>query len=161
ESNVGVIQNNTNNTYPIVILEKRPRIVLAFNGSYEQLKADLARALFMVSWNEEIERSKVSINSPSANPLLTWIKYGATSYFSSEFSIHDYEKLYNITKSCPDFEKFKSLVNSQYSDTAVALSKGFCWYLECYYKFGTVKQWISALKLKDDPKTALKLVTKR
>lgn len=160
ETNIGINQNPSNFSYPTLTLEKKPRLVIAFNGSYEQLTVDLKKAILFQAWNSEIENRVQNINF-NQNPELKWFQLGFIAYQTFGFTAQDNENLFQLLLKCPDYKTFTSAVATTYSENQLLSSKGFSWFIYCYYGSAALKQLVAQLKQKKDIKAALRLITKK
>jgi hypothetical protein len=160
ETNIGLSSLGQTYTYPTITFEQKPRVVLAFNGSYHQLRLDLEKAVLLQIWNKEIDALTVHHNTVPV-PELLWLKLGFIPYQTEGFLLSENDQLYEVISRVSDYNSFCYLFKDPHSDTSVLLAKGFCWFLDNFYDYSRTKQFITALKQKKDIQTAIRLATKK
>lgn len=156
ESNIGLYETEPN-TLPTFI-EKGTRLILAYNGSYEQLKVQLYEALARSIWEaqeqEGIQEQVNKVTHKEAIPF--WFKEGAIKYFAQDWPVDQEDAL------CRSYEHSRFDTWEQCIANQPRLSgQAFCYYLNRQYYPQAVLQLFNQLKKKKNLARAVRLITKK
>lgn len=157
ETNIGA-NEPISYTLPTIVI-KGNRIVIAYNGSYELLKQQLAEAVTRIIWEQQFENGiaeqlKGTINTN--NKIPDWCKEGMINYFANGWTIQQEDQLQRSLEQ-QQFKDWYQIINYQPKLSGAA----FCYYLtKAYYPQASL-QLYQQLKKKKDFNRAIRLITKR
>ncbi len=163
ETNIGA-REPQNFTFP-TFAYKGTRVVLAYNGSYADLKSQLDEALARALWEaqmrdvdkvepgKKVEAKKGNANKGEQIPF--WFKEGAIRYFAHGWRIQDEDKL------LADFEQSRYPTMRDLLQNEPRLGgQAFCYFLsQNYFEKAVAQTWFQ-VKKKGSLARALRLVTK-
>ncbi len=155
ESNIGLFEQESY-ALPTFII-KGSRVVVSYNGSYEQLKVQLYEAVVRAIWEAQVKESlgDQAKGSAGKEDIPFWFKEGAIRYFAHKWPLHAEDQLLRSFRK-NDFQNWQQVIAYQPRLSGQA----FCYFLtERYYPLA-VTQLYQQLKKKNLQRSA-RLVTKR
>lgn len=160
ESNIGINDAGAK-PFPTFIWRGK-RVVVTYNGSYQQLKEQLYVGISRALWESQISGAGADEATERATPsklkrdIPAWYKEGAIKYFSLGWTIQNEDDLMNgyITQN---YTSWDQVVARQPEAGGVA----FCYFLSHNYYPQAVAQTLFQLKKKKSLVRALRLITKR
>lgn len=156
ESNIGAseIKDLTLPTF----ITKGNRILLAYNGSYEQLGNQLREGLARSIWEAQLNGTGIEEQATGATKEAVpyWFKEGTIRYLSNGWQVHDEDAL---RQSFTDnhFGSWEQVIGKH---QALA-GQAFCYFLTEEYLPTAVMQTYFQLRKRKPLPTALRLITKR
>lgn len=157
ESNIGMNEEVVQ-TFPTINL-KGNRVLLAFNGSYEQFVLQLREAWARLCWEEQFKNDAAEQLTNRKQQVPSWFKKGFIGYMASGWSPRDEETIYAYFRQHTDTIPLKSL--SLAEDTRIPGGKAFCYFLAQQYHEDAAKQILFQLRQGKSLPRAVRLVTKR
>lgn len=158
ESNIGMYEPGR---YPYpVFVNRGKRVVISFNGSYTELKADLDEALVRAMWESQVkggegEPSASTNKKGTAADIPYWFKEGAIRYFAHHWRIED-EGKFRQSFASQHFTSWQQVTNWQ----PRLAGQAFCYFVDQQYFPKATAQTIFQLKKKKSLARAIRLVTK-
>ncbi|PZF73744.1 hypothetical protein DN068_07035 [Taibaiella soli] len=156
ESNVGGSELK-DLTLPTFIT-KGNRLLLAYNGSYEQLGQELKEAIARSIWEAQLNGTSVEAQATGATQETVphWFKEGAICYMSNGWQIKDEDALQKIFRQ-NQFHGWEEVISKHQTIAGLA----FCYFLtEKYLPTAVMQTYVQLRKRKPLP-TAVRLITKR
>jgi len=164
ETNIGAYDPQQY-TLPTFV-SKGGRIVLAYNGSYDDLKSQLYLSLARQAWETQLQENtpetqakgtaKPTKSKSPKNEIPDWYKEGAIRYFGTGWKIADEDMLR------------RSFIENKFTDYKQVLAYepnlgglAFCYFLSERYMPTTVSQTFTQFKKKKSLSRVIRLVTKR
>jgi len=143
-------------TLPTVVL-KGNRMVVAYNGSYQQLKEDLREAITRAIWEEQFKTDlEAQLKGAAIDEKLPfWFSEGMINYFAHGWTISDEDRL-NSSFSEKQFTDWQAVIANQ---PAIA-GKALCYYLSRSYFRQAPMQLFLQLKKKRSLPRAIRLIAK-
>lgn len=155
ESNIGS-SGEQKHTLPTVVL-KGSRIVLAYTGSYIELKAQLYEAIVRSIWQVQFEQlyAEQAGVQPIADKIPLWFKEGVIRYFADKWSVSAEDELRRSFRK-KRFHNWQEVIAYEPRLSGQA----FCYFLnEQYYQLATM-QLFTQLKQKKDLARSVRLIAK-
>lgn len=152
ESNIGMYEQALQ-TFPTVNL-KGNRVLLAFNGSYEQFCIQLKEAWIRLVWEEQLRNDTEEQLSSNPSRVPGWFRRGLISYWATGWSAAEETALYQYYKDHPG----PGLLQPE---QLPAGAKAFCYFLEHRYRKDALFQLFFQLRQGKSLARAARLVTKR
>lgn len=154
ESNIGLREHQMQ-TFPTIVL-KGMRVLLAFNGSYEQFRLQLKEAWLRLCWEEQFRNEALEQLNNTKALFPSWFKEGSIRYFSQRWSLDKEAQLQQL---------FQDRQISSWADMLAADSllsgQAFCYYISTRYRQDALKQVLFQLRGGKSLSRALRLVLKR
>jgi hypothetical protein len=154
ESNIGY-SDQRKTTFPTFTL-KGNRIVLAFNGSADNLRDQLGEAIARNTWetqNNSLTNQALENTNQQQTPY--WFKEGAIRYFVYQWPVHAEYEIQRIL-STHNPSSWEQVINY---NPALA-GQAFCYYLaQAHYPTAVMQVYFQVRKRKRLP-AALRLITK-
>lgn len=136
------------------------RIILGFNGSYQDFTAQLHLAFVRNMWQQAFGYiNGTDIRSSTSEQEWQWFKEGCIQYMAGGFSLADNEATYQWYRR-QAFPTWSSVIQTAPDQQLLAV-KGFCYFLEQTYRKDAVKQIVFQLRKKKTFAVAVRLVCKR
>lgn len=156
ESNVGGSELK-DLTLPTFIT-KGSRLLLAYNGSYEQLGQELREAIARSIWEAQLNGTSVEAQATGATQETVpyWFKEGAIRYLSNGWQIKDEDALQRSFQQ-NEFHNWNEVIAKHQTIAGLA----FCYFLTEKYLPNAVMQTYFQLRKRKPLPTALRLITKR
>lgn len=157
ESNIGAFTPDYY-TLPTLVL-KGERIVLFYDGNYEDLQEQLQEAMVRLTWNKLFSEDNLTTqtkNSFIQDPIPNWYKEGTIAFFTHEWNIEQEDELKNIfqQKTPQDWQ----WIIANYPKLS---GNAFNYFLtRQYYEQAPLQLFNQAQKKKSLPR-AIKLITKK
>lgn len=157
ESNIGLYEQEPY-TFP-TLLKKSNRIVLAFNGSREDLKEQLYEAIARELWEnemkEDVEGGVTGGKPAKKDNIPLWFKEGAIRFFAHGWTIENEDEFRN-SYTQNNFQYWEQSISWQPRLTGQA----FCYFLTQQYYPLAVMQLTNQLRTKSLQR-ASRLITKK
>jgi len=156
ESNIGGSELK-DLTLPTFIT-KGNRLLLAYNGSHEQLGQELREAIARSIWEGQLNGTSVEAQATGATQETVpyWFKEGAIRYLSNGWQIKDEDALQR-SWALNDFHNWNEVIAKHQTIAGLA----FCYFLTEKYLPNAVMQTYFQLRKRKPLPTALRLITKR
>lgn len=157
ETNIGSLES-ASHTLPTVVL-KGNRLVVAYEGSYDALRLQLAEAMTRAVWEEQFEsgiREQLKGTILVHHKIPDWCKEGMISWFARGWTIEQEDQLQRSFTQ-PGFENWQEVIAFQPKLSGTA----FCYYLVKRYYPQAVLQLYQQLRKKKDVNRAIRLITKK
>lgn len=155
ESNIGSYEPEQY-TLPTFVY-KGNRVLLAYKGSYEDLKSQLYEGLIRYEWETELKDNSLeeqAKGTSSRDKVPIWFKEGAIRYFAHDWSITAEDKL-RISFDNNAFANWQQVLAYE----PRLAGQAFCYFLTEHYQPKVVAQIFFQLRKKPLPR-AIRLVTK-
>lgn len=155
ESNIGMyeIEEKTLPTF----VKTGNRIVLFYNGSYVDLKAQIYEAIVRSIWESQL-KSDIAEQAKGANKsaIPFWFSEGAIRYFAHQWPVQAEDELRRSFEN-NNFQNWHEVIAYQPRLSGQA----FCYYLTDQYYEQAVMQLFGQLKKKKDLRRSIRLIAKR
>ncbi len=144
---------------------KGTRIVLAYNGSYEELKGQLEEGVVRALWDSQLKEGekedkseyagKKEATSSKGDAIPFWFREGTIRHFAHGWTIEAEDNLRKIFEQ-NSFMNWKQVINH----SPRLGGHAFCYFLtQNYYKTAVAQTFFQLMKKKSLPR-AIRLVTK-
>ena len=162
ETNIGGYETKPA-TFPTFV-NKGSRVVIAYNGSYADLKRQLYEGLSRAIWESQLKdddketggaAKTTGKEAAQSGNIPYWFKEGAIKYFAAGWQIAEEDRLRNSFEE-KDFGSWQQLLNYE----PRLGGQAFCYFLEQRYYPTAPAQTVFQLKKKKSLTRALRLVTK-
>jgi hypothetical protein len=154
ESNIGIHQQEIQ-TFPTINL-KGSRVMVAFDGSFENFRTQIKKAWVRLCWEEQFksDAEEQLTNKQALIPL--WFKEGCIDYFAKGWTIEDEATVQKIfaKPAVQNFEKFTT-------ESPALSGRAFCYFLSEKYRSDAVMQIFFQLRQGKSLSRGIRLVTKR
>lgn len=154
ESNIGSFETSQF-SFP-TFMAKGNRIVLFYNGNYQNLKVQLYEALVRSVWEEQLKEDGVLKGTIVESKIPYWFKEGAIKYFAHKWPIESEDAL----KRSFEQNGFKSWQQSISYQPKLS-GQAFCYFLTERYYSQAGHQLFGQLKKKPDLRRSIRLIAKR
>ena len=158
ESNVGMYETSK---FPFPsFINRGKRVVLAFNGSYADLRSELHEALARVVWESQVRNAEKEPADKGKHQqdgdVPYWFSEGAVRFFAHDWRIADEDAFRR------SFEQRSFVSWQQVTAYEPRLAgQAFCYYVSQVYYPKAVAQTVFQLKKKKSLKRAIRLIAKR
>lgn len=154
ESNIGLYEQKVQ-TFPTVSL-KGNRVLVAFNGSYEQFRKQLGEAWVRLCWEEQFQNDAEEQLTNKKQSVPSWFRQGSIRFFASGWNIGDEDILYKKyqNNSIADWQQLLA------QEPALA-GQAFCYFLAQRYQEETPRQVFFQLRQGKTLNRAVRLICKR
>lgn len=157
ESNIGMNEELVQ-TFPTINL-KGNRVLLAFNGSYEQFVIQLREAWARLCWEEQFKNDAAEQLTNRKHSVPAWFKKGFIHYIASGWTPIDEESIYQYLSQNTD--TMPGAGTSFVEQVRIPGGKAFCYFLAQQYHEEAAKQILFQLRQGKSLPRAVRLVTKR
>lgn len=154
ESNIGLYDNEVQ-TFPTINL-KGSRVLVAFNGSYEQFREQLQEAWVRLTWEEQFRQDAEEQLTNKRQLMPDWYKKGCIRFFTSGWSADDETVLYTLFQGSP-LLTWNELVQQE----PVMAGQAFCYFLCQKYREDAAMQVLFQLRQGKSLSRSVRLVTKK
>ena len=158
ESNIG-INESIHFPFPSFI-SKGKRVVIGFDGSYADLKADLYEALARATWESQVKNTGSAPTDKGKHQqerdVPYWFGEGAIRFFAHGWRVEDEDK-FRRSFLQNNFTNWQQVTQWQ----PRLAGQAFCYYITQQYYPKAIAQTVFQLKKKRALKRAIRLVAKR
>lgn len=158
ESNIGLYET-TRFPFPSFI-NRGKRVVLAFNGSYTDLRSALYEALARAVWESQVKNAEKEPSDKGKyeqdGDVPYWFSEGAIRFFAHRWRIED-EDAFRRSFGHSHFTSWQQVTAYQ----PRLAGQAFCYYVSQVYYPKAVAQTVFQLKKKKSLKRAIRLIAKR
>lgn len=155
ESNIGMYDQG-DKTLPTFV-SKGNRIVLFYNGSYTDLKAQLYEAIVRSIWEAQLNDELADqAKGGSKDAIPFWFSEGAIRYFAHNWPIHAEDELRRSFEQ-NRFTNWQQVIAYQ----PRLGGQAFCYFLADKFYEQSVQQLLGQLKKKKDLRRSIRLIAKR
>lgn len=152
ESNIG-LHGQGQQTFPTIYL-KGVRMMLAFDGSYEHFKEQLAEAWARMAWQEQFQNDLEEQVLPKQQLTPDWFREGAIAYFAQGWRIKEEDDVLAVISEMRDWSMF----TAQQPHLA---GQAFCYFLAQRYREDAARQLLFQMRKGKSLTRAARLVVKR
>jgi len=153
ESNIGMHQEEVQ-TFPTINL-KGDRLMLAFNGSYEDFRYQLKEAWMRLCWEEQFKNDAEQQLTGQKTLVPQWFKEGCIRWFAYGWEIKDEDALQQLLDK-PSIATWNNIAEADASLSGQA----FCYFLTHRYRQDAVMQCFFQMRQGKSLARAVRLVTK-
>lgn len=155
ESNIGSYESQQY-TFPSFVYKAR-RILITYNGSYDNLKTQLYEAIVRSQWETQIRPDAIEAQIKGGKNELApmWFKEGAIRYFAHGWTIEAEDK-FHLSFQQNSFSNWLQVL--QYEPRLAG--QAFCYYLSEHYQPKVVAQIFFQLKKGKSLIRSIRLITK-
>jgi hypothetical protein len=154
ESNIGLYENKVQ-SFPTISL-KGSRALLAFQGSYEQLRSQLAEAWVRLCWEEQFSNDVEEQLTNKKQLMPAWFRQGSIRYFAAGWDIDAEDELHRHSNE--DLIQSWEQLRDKYP---VLAGQAFCYFLSRRFTDETPKQVLFQLRQRKSLNRAVRLICKR
>ncbi len=154
ESNIGLYESKVQ-TFPTVNL-KGSRALVAFQGSYEQLRSQLTEAWVRLCWEEQFSNDAEEQLTNKKQLMPAWFRQGSIRYFANGWHITDEQGLHRLCAqdSIQGWEQLRDKY-------PVLAGQAFCYFLSRRFQEETPKQILFQLRQRKTLNRSARLICKR
>ena len=153
ESNIGLYENGIQ-AFPTIYL-KGSRMMVAFAGSYEGFREQLAEAWVRMAWEEQFKNDLEEQALPKKQMMPAWFKEGAIAWFAHEWQIRDEDALLHILPEQTQGWSSLAAVEPRLAGQA------FCYFMAQKYRPDAAKEILFQMRSGKSLSRAVRLVAKR
>ena len=154
ESNIGLYENKVQ-TFPTISMTGS-RVLIAFRGSYEELRHQLAEAWVRLCWEEQFSNDAGEQLTNKKQLMPAWFRQGSIRYFAAGWGIADEDDLQQrfAQNSIQHWDAFREKY-------PVLAGQAFCYFLSQRFPEETPKQVLFQLRQRKTLNRSVRLVCKR
>ncbi|MGJ1328287.1 MULTISPECIES: hypothetical protein [Sphingobacterium] len=151
-SNIG-LKGEGHLPFPTIYL-KGSRVTLAFDGSYEHFRTQLAGAWARLCWEEQFQNDLEEQALSRRQLMPAWFREGAIVYFARGWRLVDEDNWLSLQGGRQDWEQLSAAHPEQ-------AGQAFCYFLSRRYRPDAARQLVFQLRKGKSLSRAVRLVAKR